>query len=123
MFAFHGILMLVMMAFSFILFAVVLGIIIYTFVRAAKREKQNDRSPRLSVLATVVAKRTQVSHRHHRHSHVMHSTYTTYYATFQVESGDRMELPMTGEEYGWLVEGDRGTLTFQGTRYLGFERS
>ena len=46
----------------------------------------------------------------------------TAYATFQVESGDRMELSMTGTEYGLLAEGDRGKLTFQGTRYLGFER-
>ena len=29
---------------------------------------------------------------------------------------------MTGTEYGLLAEGDRGKLTFQGTRYLGFER-
>ena len=47
---------------------------------------------------------------------------TTYYATFQVESGDRMELRLSGAEYGMLAEGDRGRLTFQGTRYLSFER-
>ena len=47
---------------------------------------------------------------------------TVYYATFQVESGDRMELRMSGREYGLLAEGDRGKLTFQGTRYRGFER-
>jgi hypothetical protein len=52
--------------------------------------------------------------------HTTHST--TYYVTFQVESGDRMELQLAGNEYGLLVEGDRGKLTFQGTRYLGFER-
>ena len=39
-----------------------------------------------------------------------------------MESGDRMELEMAGSEYGLLVEGDNGKLTFQGTRYLGFER-
>ena len=33
-----------------------------------------------------------------------------------------MELRMNGYEYGMLVEGDKGKLTFQGTRYLGFER-
>ena len=48
---------------------------------------------------------------------------TSYYATFQVESGDRMELLLNGREYGLLAEGDRGWLTFQGTRYLGFERT
>ena len=50
------------------------------------------------------------------------STSTSYYATFQVESGDRMEFLINGREYGLLVEGDRGRLSFQGTRYLGFER-
>lgn len=54
----------------------------------------------------------------------MHTTSNTfYYATFQVESGDRMELHVPRNEYGMLVEGDNGRLTFQGTRYLGFERS
>ena len=55
---------------------------------------------------------------------MMHTTSSTrYYATFQVESGDRMELYIPRNEYGLLAEGDRGKLTFQGTRYLGFERS
>jgi hypothetical protein len=33
-----------------------------------------------------------------------------------------MELYVAGHEFGMLIEGDRGMLTFQGTRYLGFER-
>jgi len=45
-----------------------------------------------------------------------------YYATFQVASGDRIELKISGKEYGILAEGDIGDLTFQGTRYKGFER-
>lgn len=69
---------------------------------------------------TVVAKRTNVS-RHHTDNTMSH-TFTTYYATFQVESGDRMELEVDGSDYGMLVEGDTGKLSFQGTRYLGFER-
>nr|WP_330380884.1 DUF2500 family protein [Anaerobutyricum hallii] len=28
-----------------------------------------------------------------------------------------------GKEYGMLAEGDEGKLTFQGSRYLGFERA
>ncbi len=39
-----------------------------------------------------------------------------------MESGDRIELCVSGAEYGMLVEGDTGRLTFQGTRYLSFER-
>ena len=33
-----------------------------------------------------------------------------------------MELHVAGHEFGMLIEGDRGMLTFQGTRYLSFER-
>ena len=39
---------------------------------------------------------------------------------FQVESGDRIEMSVSGSEYGKLTEGDEGKLTFQGTRYLQF---
>ena len=45
------------------------------------------------------------------------------YVTFQVESGDRIEFIVTGSEYGMLAEGDRGKLSFQGTRYFSYERS
>lgn len=51
-----------------------------------------------------------------------HSHNTTYYVTFQFESKERMEFLVRGREYGMLVEGDYGRLTFQGIRYLGFER-
>jgi hypothetical protein len=35
----------------------------------------------------------------------------------------RMELKMPDKDYGMLVEGDVGKLTFQGTRYKGFEHN
>lgn len=109
-----------------IVFFLILGVIIVMLVKGLGEWNRNNHSPRLTVDATVVTKRTNVSH--HRHGgvgevgHVHHTTSTTYYVTFQVESGDRMELHVTGYEYGMLVEGDRGRLSFQGTRYLGFER-
>ena len=102
-----------------LMFILVFGIIIVTIVRGIGQWNKNNNSPRLTVPATVVSKRTNVSHHHHDH-HTHHST--SYYVTFQVDSGDRMELHMTGQEYGMLVEGDQGNLTFQGTRYLEFER-
>ncbi|MDD6200864.1 MAG: DUF2500 domain-containing protein [Firmicutes bacterium] len=106
----------------FILFIVVFVVV---FVRILSQWGKNNRSPRLTVEATVAAKRTNVSHHHHNTGdmHMHTGTSTTYYATFQVESGDRMELSMSGSEYGMLIEGDHGKLTFQGTRYLGFQRT
>ncbi|MBQ7345076.1 MAG: DUF2500 domain-containing protein [Oscillospiraceae bacterium] len=109
----------------FLVFALVIGVFIMGLVRGVSQWNKNNHSPRLTVEATVVTKRTDVSHHHHHHGtgHVGHtSSSTTYYVTFQVASGDRMELHVDGYEYGMLVEGDRGDLSFQGTRYLGFVR-
>lgn len=94
---------------------------IVTLVRSGRRWHKNNNSPRLTVEASVVTKRTSVSHSHNASTHT-HSSSTWYYVTFQVESGDRMELSVSGYEYGMLVEGDRGRLSFQGTRFLNFER-
>ena len=109
-----------------VMFLLVFGLILFTLITGIRQWNKNNHSPRLTVPATVVSKRTNVSHHHHNHGtgHMGHmSTSTSYYVTFQVASGDRMELHMTGHEYGLLVEGDRGNLTFQGTRYLGFQRT
>ena len=103
----------------FVVFALVMGVFIFTFVKGISQWDKNNHSPRLSVDATVVAKRSH--HSHHHHNHGTHHT-TSYHVTFQVESGDRMELRVPATEFGILVEGDVGTLTFQGTRYLSFER-
>ena len=107
---------------SSLIFLVVIGMFIFIAAKGISQWNKNNHSPRLTVPATVVAKRTNVSH-HHHHNNMHHTTHsTTYYVTFQVQSGDRMELHVTGQEYGLLVEGDQGSLSFQGTRYLGFER-
>ncbi|HBI63583.1 MAG TPA: DUF2500 domain-containing protein [Clostridiales bacterium] len=110
-------------------FAVVLGMMVVTAVRGIGEWNTNNHSPRLTVQAAVVTKRTSVSHTQHpvggdvSGAHGFHTTNSTsYFVTFQVESGDRMELRVTGQEYGMLAEGDRGMLHIQGTRYLGFDR-
>ena len=105
----------------FVLVPLLMLLIIGThLVRSIIHWNKDNHSPRLSVPATVVAKREDYRRRRSG-SHTSHRTH--YYVTFQVESGDRMELHLQGYEYGLLVEGDRGRLTFQGSRYLGFERT
>ena len=105
-----------------IMFVLVIGVFVVTFIRGIGQWNKNNNSPRLTVPATVVSKRANVSHHHHAGEHHHSHTSTSYYVTFEVESGDRMELHMSGTEYGLLVEGDKGRLSFQGTRYLGFSR-
>ena len=104
----------------FLMFFLVFGMIIMGIIKGISQWNKNNHSPRLTVDAMVVTKRTNVSH-HHSNNHSSSSS-TTYYVTFQVESGDRMEFHVDGYEYGMLVEGDKGRLSFQGTRYQGFER-
>ena len=103
-------------------FVFVIGVFIFIFAKGISQWNKNNKSPRLTVPATLIAKRTNVSRHHHGGDHHHHHTSTSYYATFQVESGDRMEFLISGHEYGLLMEGDRGNLSFQGTRYLGFAR-
>lgn len=113
----------------FLGFALCFVVFLILLCKGIGQWNQNNRSPRLTVPVTLVAKRTNVSH--HRHSNAAdpsgirghHTvTETSYYVTFQVESGDRMELRVSGSQFGQMVEGDRGMLTFQGTRFLDFRR-
>ena len=95
------------------MFGLVFGMIVSTLVKNSKQERKNDASPRLTSDATVVTKRTHVRGDH---------AHTTYFATFQFESGDRLELQIPHQQFGYLVEGDSGRLHFQGTRFLDFQR-
>lgn len=128
MFPFDGFMSVFFILF-FAVFAVIFVLFIVAAVRGISQWNKNNHSPRLTVPAAVVSKRTDVSTSTHHHgtgagvgmhTHTSHST--RYYATFEFESGDRTEFALSGEEYGLLSEGDRGKLTFQGTRYLSFER-
>lgn len=112
-----------------IIFIIAVGIIIFSSMQGIATWNKNNQSPRLTVPAVVVAKRENITQHQHANAgdasgaHGFHTTTsTTYYVTFQVESGDRMEFCVSGTEYGMLAEGDTGRLTFQGTRYLLFER-
>lgn len=109
---------------------IMLCMFVYTIVRCINRWNDNNHSPKLTVDARVVTKRMHLTH----HNHVnggdatgmmgMHTdVHTTYYVTFEVESGDRIEFAVSGQEYGMLEDDDEGRLTFQGTRFLGFERN
>ena len=112
-----GLLFTIMFIFVFIIF-------IINLINGIKTWNKNNNSPKLTVVATVISKRMDVSHyqvvNNNRPNHTSSNTY--YYVTFQVQSGDRMEFSVKGQEYGILAEGDMGNLSFQGTRYLSFER-
>ena len=113
-----------------LLFLAVFILIASIVVKGVAQWSKNNNSPRLTVACVIVDKRTEATMQQMpvagdaSGAHGFHTTTdTTYYVTFQVESGDRIELRVSGREYGQLAEGDQGKMTFQGTRYLGFEKA
>lgn len=96
---------------------IVFGGFIFVAFSIIKERRYNNSQPKIPVEAKVIAKRTNVSggHNNHRAS-------TSYFVTFEFINGERLELSIPGREFGFLVEGDRGILTFQGRRYISFER-
>lgn len=101
-------------------FVVIVVIIVVSVAKGIGQWSYNNGQPVLSSPAQVVAKRTNTSGGGGVNN--TSSVSTWYYATFDIEGGERQEFSVSGREYGMLAEGDRGTLTFQGTRYKGFAR-
>ena len=77
-------------------FAVVILTFVVALVRGAGQWRRNNAAPVLTVEAEVVAKRTQVSRGARAHGDMTDMTggFTHYYATFEVESGSRIELAL-----------------------------
>ncbi|WP_243278771.1 MULTISPECIES: DUF2500 domain-containing protein [Romboutsia] len=110
----------------FIIFFLILGTIIINIIRGVNQWSYNNKQPILDVKSKVVSKRSEViRHAGHVDSNGVHhngGSSTNYYITFEFESTDRMEFSVSGKEFGMIVEGDVGTLKFQGSRYLEFKR-
>ena len=94
----------------YVLGLLALGLFAGIALRRAARWQRDKRAPRLTVSAGVVSLRVSRGLKR-----------AAGYATFQVESGDRLELCVPEREFARLSEGDSGRLTFQGRRYVSFE--
>ena len=104
-------------------FIFVFGMIIFIFLKSISQWNSNNKQPILSVAAKITSKRANTSHSTSTmNDNISTSSSTSYYVTFEVESGDRMEFYVPSREFGLMAEGDVGKLTFQGTRFLEFER-
>ena len=103
-------------------FLLIFGVVVFTLIKGVSQWNKNNKEPVLNVDAVVVSKRTNTSHRSNANNNIHSSSSTSYFITFQVQSGDRMEFHVSGNEYGMIAEGDRGNLVFQGTRFHTFDR-
>jgi hypothetical protein len=99
------------------MFLLVAGVILFQIARGVGRWAENNSQPVLTETARVVAKCTDTT----GHDAGVGVT-TWYYATFELPSGERCEMGLSGKDFGSLAEGDEGVLTYQGTRYKGFAR-
>ena len=96
----------------------VLGTFLYVIVKGLTTWSSNNASQLEARSSRAVAKRTEVWG-----GSGDSSSSTNYYITFEFENGERKELYVRPNQYGLIVVGDTGTLTYQGTRFKGFERS
>ena len=107
-----------------IMFMIVFGVVIFSIVKNISVSMHNNKQPVIPVEARVVSKRYDISTHHHTTGTGAghHSSSTRYYATFELTNGERLEFMVPSYEFGMMVEGDNGTLTFQGTRFVSFIR-
>jgi len=101
-----------------IVFLLVFGTILVVAIRGISQWTKNNSSPRIPVQARVVTKRAHTSG-----GMGDASASTTYFITFEFVSGDRKEFCVPSRDYGLIAENDYGILTFQGSRFIGFERN
>jgi hypothetical protein len=101
-------------------FVIIIGSILFKVAQGVAEWSHNNSQPVLSIPARVVGKRSATSGQVSPNAggHVS----TSYFATFELASRERLEFSLDGKGFGLLAEGDEGTLTYQGTRYKGFQR-
>lgn len=100
-----------------IIFIVIISMLIFGIGRGVKQYASNKSKPIEILPARVIAKRP-----HTWGGTGNTSAHTSYYMTFELENGDRLEMPVNNHFYGLNVEGDTGMLTHQGTQMMSFER-
>ena len=94
-----------------IIFVVSAGI---PFLKKMKEKKENSSKAIESKTAKVITK---------RNSSIMSSTPNVCFVLFEFEDGNRRELSMNLNVSAIIAENDIGILTFQGTKFINFERS
>ncbi|VYU43473.1 DUF2500 family protein [Clostridium tertium] len=105
-----------------LVFIFIIGVFIFTIVKGISEWSSNNRQPIVPVDSKITSKRMSVTHHNHGENGMSHNS-TSYYVTFEFENSERLELKVSGSDYGLMSEGDRGVLSFQGTRFISFKRS
>lgn len=94
---------------------IVSGLFLWRFASLLLEILRNNKAFQEVHLAEIVGKRMAVWRSENSH--------TYYYLTFELENGERREFRVKSTIYALAVEGDRGELVFQGSRFLAFTRA
>lgn len=101
---------------GFVLLAVV-GTFLFIIIKGISTWTSNNNAEVLKRNCRIVDKRTEVWG-----GSGDSSSTTDYFITFEFEDHTRKELEVKANQFGLLVTGDTGELTYQGTRFLDFTR-
>jgi mannose-6-phosphate isomerase-like protein (cupin superfamily) len=99
-----------------LIFGVIIVLIGTALVRGVVTWMSNNTAPVRSVPARVLGKRTNTWG-----GAGDSSVHTSYYVAFELDSGERLEFRVNGPEYGLIADNEEGILTYQGTRFKGFQ--
>lgn len=102
-----------------VVFIIVLGYIIYAGVSTYVK---NENSPVVATKARLADKRAN-THTQTDTNGMVISTDESHYLIFELDTGSRMKFSVSGRIYRNAQEGEWGTLTFQGTRFIRYETS
>ncbi|TVX88208.1 DUF2500 domain-containing protein [Paenibacillus agilis] len=98
-------------------FILIFGSILIAIIKGLSHWISNNRAPQVSEVCKVIGKRDAVWGGTGNSSVQQH-----HYVAFELRDGSRIELQVKSKEYGLIAEGDQGTVSYQGTRFLSFHR-
>lgn len=112
-------------AFFILISCVIFGMVVYTVIKSQREKKANDAAPVVTVAAQVKAKRVTVHNSAHQQSAngvplMTKRDRASYHVVFALEQEQRLELPVSDQQFQRLTEGERGMLTYQRKRFLKF---
>lgn len=102
-------------------FLLVFGAIAWAMISAISQWMSDNAAPVETFEARIIAKRDKIT-RGTSTPNTSGATFHSYFATFEYSNGQRKEFGIKESDFGVLMEGDNGTLTFQGSRFNSFQR-
>lgn len=114
--------MLNMMIYVVPVFFLIVFILLLFFISKGMQEStENNLKPVIPVSVLIVSKRVAISHNHNSPSRV-NATIPRYFIGVQYTNGEMQEFVVSGIDYEVIETGAKGVLSFQGSKFIDFER-